>query len=496
MTIRIYNTMSSQKEPFEPLEPGRVHMYVCGITAYDFCHVGHARSAIVFDVIYRYLQYRGFHVVCVRNFTDVDDKIIKRAQEEGTNAQTIAEHYIGAFYEDMDQLGVARPNYEPRATQFIPEMIELIETLIEKGYAYQVDGDVYFAVEKFSGYGKLSKRKLDEMIAGARVAVEAGKKHPMDFALWKTSKPGEPAWPSPWGEGRPGWHIECSAMSTKYLGSTFDIHGGGKDLIFPHHENEIAQSEAAFGKSFAKYWVHNGFVNVNQEKMSKSLGNFFTIREVYERYQPEVLRLFLLSSHYRSPVDFSPESMAEAERGLERFYHTIEQVSELVGEISSSEQLPTSEDPEFTSLRKRIDSILTRFQDDMDDDFNTAAALGQLFDLSRGLNRFQDSLSRKPTPEEKQLLAQGGLRLRECANVLGLLERSPEEFFREHRRMSLEVLGIGQEEVEELIAERAQARKEKNWARADEIRNKLAGMSIVVEDKPEGTRWRVKTPNA
>ena len=495
MPIRIYNTLSNQKESFEPLQPGRVYMYVCGITAYDLCHVGHARSAIVFDVIYRYLEYRGFEVVCVRNFTDIDDKIIKRAQEEGAESHVIAERYIQAFYEDMDKLGVARPNYEPRATQFIPEMIKLIEILIEKGYGYQVDGNVYFAVEKFSDYGKLSKRKLDEMIAGARVAVETGKENPMDFALWKASKPGEPAWPSPWGDGRPGWHIECSAMSSKYLGSTFDIHGGGKDLIFPHHENEIAQSEAAFGKIFARYWVHNGFVNVNQEKMSKSLGNFFTIREVYERYQPEVLRLFLLTSHYRSPVDFSSESMAEAERGLERFYQTIEQVSELAGDLSSSRELPSSEDPEFNSLRNKIESLVTRFQNDMDDDFNTAAALGQLFDLCRALNRFQDSRSPKPAPEEKELLAQGVHRLRECANVLGLLQQSPEEFFREQRQMSLSMLGIDQEEVEGLIAERAQARKEKNWPRADEIRAKLADMSIILEDRAEGTRWRVKTPN-
>ena len=495
MPIRIYNTLSNQKESFEPLQPGRVYMYVCGITAYDLCHVGHARSAIVFDVIYRYLEYRGFEVVCVRNFTDIDDKIIKRAQEEGAESHVIAERYIQAFYEDMDKLGVARPNYEPRATQFIPEMIKLIEILIEKGYGYQVDGNVYFAVEKFSDYGKLSKRKLDEMIAGARVAVEAGKENPMDFALWKASKPGEPAWPSPWGDGRPGWHIECSAMSSKYLGSTFDIHGGGKDLIFPHHENEIAQSEAAFGKIFARYWVHNGFVNVNQEKMSKSLGNFFTIREVYERYQPEVLRLFLLTSHYRSPVDFSSESMAEAERGLERFYQTIEQVSELAGDLSSSRELPSSEDPEFNSLRNKIESLVTRFQNDMDDDFNTAAALGQLFDLCRALNRFQDSRSPKPAPEEKELLAQGVHRLRECANVLGLLQQSPEEFFREQRQMSLSMLGIDQEEVEGLIAERAQARKEKNWPRADEIRAKLADMSIILEDRAEGTRWRVKTPS-
>jgi cysteinyl-tRNA synthetase len=468
-------------------------MYVCGITAYDLCHVGHARSAIVFDVIYRYLKYRGFDVVCVRNFTDVDDKIIKRAQEEGTDSQTIAERYIEAFYEDMDRLGVARPTHEPRATQFIPEMIDLIETLIAKGYAYQANGDVYFAVENFPNYGQLSKRNLDEMIAGARVAIDANKKNPMDFALWKASKSGEPAWPSPWGQGRPGWHIECSAMSTKYLGSSFDIHGGGKDLIFPHHENEIAQSEAAYGTSFAKYWVHNGFVNINQEKMSKSLGNFFTIRQVLEHYQPEVLRLFLLSSHYRSPVDFSPESMAEAERGLERLYQTMGQVEERVGALEEHGPLPTGEDEGFKDLRDKIENLPGRFQLEMDDDFNTAAALGHLFDLSRSLNRFQDSLTPKPTQEEAALLAQGAYRLRNCASVLGLLTRPSEDFFQEHNRLSLKALDINEEEVERLVAERVQARKEKNWARADEIRDTLAAMSITLEDRPEGTRWRVKS---
>jgi cysteinyl-tRNA synthetase len=496
MDIRIYNTLTNQKEPFEPLQPGKVHMYVCGITAYDLCHIGHARSAIVFDMIYRYLEYLGFDVICVRNFTDVDDKIIKRAQEEGTDSQIIAERYIEAFYEDMDQLGVARPTHEPRATQFISEMIQLIETLIEKGYAYQVGGDVYFAVEKFKEYGKLSKRKLDEMIAGARVAVDESKKNPMDFALWKASKPGEPAWPSPWGEGRPGWHIECSAMSSKYLGSTFDIHGGGKDLIFPHHENEIAQSEAAYGTNIAKYWVHNGFVNINQEKMSKSLGNFFTIRQVLEKHQPEALRLFILSSHYRSPVDFSPESMAEAERGLARLYHTVEQVEELVGDLPGKGSLPESADTEFNGLRHKIETLSQRFQNEMDDDFNTAAALGHVFDLSRALNRFQDGLGAKPKPEEKELLAEGVHRLRECAAVLGLLQQSPEAFFREHRRLSLAALGVSEEEVETMIADRVEARREKNWARADEIRDQLSAMSISVEDKPDGTRWRVKLPSA
>ncbi len=493
MGLRIYNTLSKQKEIFKPLQPGRVHMYVCGITAYDLCHVGHARSAVVFDMIYRYLEYRGFDVVCVRNFTDVDDKIIKRAEEEGTDSQTIAERYIEAFYEDMDRLGVARPMHEPRATDFIPEMIELIETLIEKGYAYQADGDVYFAVKKFAEYGKLSKRNLDEMIAGARVAVEENKQNPMDFALWKASKPGEPAWPSPWGEGRPGWHVECSAMSTKYLGSSFDIHGGGKDLIFPHHENEIAQSEAAHGTRFVQYWVHNGFVNIDQEKMSKSLGNFFTIRQVLEQYQPEVLRLFLLSSHYRSPVDFSRESMAEAERGLERLYHTAGEVDERIGASAGQGTLPTSDDPGFQNLRVKIENLPARFQDEMNDDFNTAAALGHLFDLSRTLNRFLDSLTRKPSPEEKELLAQGVYRLRECASVLGLLQQSPEDFFQERNRRALAALNITEEKVERLIAERAEARKEKKWARADEIREALAARSIILEDAPDGTRWRVKS---
>ena len=331
------------------------------------------------------------------------------------------------------------------------------------------------------------------MIAGARVAVEEKKKNPMDFALWKASKPGEPAWPSPWGEGRPGWHIECSAMSGKYLGHSFDIHGGGKDLIFPHHENEIAQSEAAYGTSFVQYWVHNGFVNIDQEKMSKSLGNFFTIRQVLEQYQPEVLRLFLLSNHYRSPVDFSAESMAEAERALERLYHTIGQLDERLGADPEQPPLPTGEDPEYHELEVKIENLPVLFQDEMDDDFNTAAALGHLFDLSRTLNRFLDGLARNLTPEEKELFSLGFYRLQECASVLGLLRQSPQDFFSERNRLALSALEVSEDKVERLIVERAEARKEKNWARADEIRDTLAEMSIVLEDTPEGTRWRVKS---
>ena len=305
MALRIYNTLTGKKEEFVPLHEKRVGMYVCGVTVYDLCHIGHARSAIVFDAIYRYLGYRGYEVTFVRNFTDIDDKIIKRANEEGVDCKAIAEKYIDEFNMDMGKLGFEKPKFEPKATEHIPEMIELISTLIEKGYAYQSGGDVFFSVEKFKDYGKLSKRNLEEMQAGARVGIDEKKENPLDFALWKASKPGEPSWESPWGKGRPGWHIECSVMSQKYLGETFDIHGGGKDLIFPHHENEIAQSEAATGKPFARYWIHNGFVNINKEKMSKSLGNILTLKEIFKDWRPEAIRLFLLSSHYRSPVDFS-----------------------------------------------------------------------------------------------------------------------------------------------------------------------------------------------
>ncbi len=318
MVLQVHNTLKKKKEEFVPLEPGKIRLYVCGITVYDLCHIGHARSAIVFDVIYRYLLHLGFQVTYIRNFTDIDDKIIRRANEEGTDYRTIADRYIQTFYEDMDRLGVLRPTSEPLATENIPEMIKIVHKLMESGTAYQSGTDVYFKVDKFADYGKLSGRDTEDLIAGARVEVDANKANPLDFVLWKGSKPGEPAWESPWGPGRPGWHIECSAMVNKYLGATIDIHGGGKDLVFPHHENEIAQSEMAFGVPFARYWLHNGFVNINNQKMSKSLGNFFTIRDVLREVHPESLRLFVISKHYRSPVDFSDENVAEAERGLER----------------------------------------------------------------------------------------------------------------------------------------------------------------------------------
>ena len=326
MALRIYNTLTGKKEEFVPIHEKRVGMYVCGVTVYDLCHIGHARSAIIFDTIHRYLQYRGYEVTYVRNFTDIDDKIINRANAEGTDFKTIAEKYIHEFQVDMGALGLERATIEPRATEHIPEMIRLISTLVEKGYAYARGGDVFFAVGRFRDYGKLSKRNLEEMQAGARVDIDEKKENPLDFALWKGSKPGEPFWESPWGKGRPGWHIECSVMSQKYLGETFDIHGGGKDLIFPHHENEIAQSEAATGKLFARYWVHNGFINIDKEKMSKSLGNILTIKDILKEWHPEALRLFLLSSHYRSPLDYSEASLGEAKAGLDRFYTTLKAI--------------------------------------------------------------------------------------------------------------------------------------------------------------------------
>ena len=332
--LRVHNTLTGSKEPFEPLVPGKVRMYVCGVTVYDYCHIGHARSALVFDVLRRYLEYSGFVVEFAKNFTDVDDKIIKRANEQGVSCEHVTTTYINAYYEDMEKLGVRRATLEPRATEHIADIVRLVDTLLAKGMAYRVDGDVYFQVDRYPAYGRLSKRNLDDLQAGARVDVDERKRHPMDFALWKGSRPGEPSWDSPWGPGRPGWHIECSAMAMRHLGETFDIHGGGMDLIFPHHENEIAQSCGATGKEFARYWVHNGFVQINQEKMSKSLGNFFTIREIFQKSEwsdtvtGEMLRYFLLSTHYRSPLDFSDQSLNEAKNALNGFYDLFERLNE------------------------------------------------------------------------------------------------------------------------------------------------------------------------
>jgi cysteinyl-tRNA synthetase len=493
MTLTVYNTLTKKKEAFQPLEPGKVRLYVCGVTVYDLCHVGHARSAIVFDVIYRYLKYRGYDVTYVRNFTDIDDKIIKRANEEGTDYRTIADRYIAAFYEDMDALDVLRPDLEPLATDNIPQMIEIIRRLEEKGIAYQAGSDVYFSVEKFPEYGKLSGRSLDDMMAGARVEVDPNKKNPLDFVLWKGSKPGEPAWDSPWGPGRPGWHIECSAMGSRFLGPTFDLHGGGKDLIFPHHENEIAQSEAAFGVPFVRYWIHNGFVNINNEKMSKSLGNFFTIRDILKSVHPETLRLFVISKHYRSPVDFSDEALAEAERALERLYATLEEAEKRAPDgaaESAQERALMAQDKE---LFEKIQALPEQFREAMDNDFNTAQAIGHLFEVQRALQRFLDSFGRKKLKGPAAALARRAAdSIREHAGVLGLLTRSPEAFFQELRRLKVREKGLSEAQVEELIEKRNQARKARDFEEADRIRDRLAAMGVQLEDTPEGTRWKIK----
>lgn len=493
MALQVFNTLSKTKERLEPLEAGKVKLYVCGVTVYDRCHIGHARSAIVFDVIYRYLRYLNFDVTYVRNFTDIDDKIIRRSVEEGTDYRAVADKYIAAFREDMEALDVLPPTLEPLATENIPQMIALIKRLVEKGVAYQTSpgSDVYFEVERFADYGRLSGRVLEDMMAGARVDVDVNKRNPLDFVLWKASKPGEPAWESPWGPGRPGWHIECSAMGNRYLGTTFDIHGGGKDLIFPHHENERAQSEAAFDAPFVRYWLHNGFVNINNEKMSKSLGNFFTIRDVLQQVHPEALRLFVLSKHYRSPVDFTDETIADAERGLERLYGTLAAVQERTSPTAEeyAEKALQSQDKE---LYEEINALPGLFLEAMNNDFNTAQAIGHLFGLQRHLQRFLDRFGRKKLKGVAAGLAlKGATASQQYARVLGLLNRSPDLFFVEQRKLKLKATGLSEQDIEHSIELRQKARQAKDFAEADRIRLELEEKGVQLEDSPEGTRWRV-----
>jgi cysteinyl-tRNA synthetase len=489
MPIRIHNTSTGKKEDFIPLHEKKVGMYVCGVTVYDLCHIGHARSAIVFDTIYRYFRYRGFDVTFVRNFTDIDDKIIRRANEEGVDCKTIAEKYIREFNIDMGRLGLEKPSVEPRATEHIPEMIQLISTLIQKGFAYTGGGDIFYSVEKFKDYGKLSKRNLEDMKAGARVDIDEKKGNPLDFALWKASKPGEPFWESPWGKGRPGWHIECSVMSQKYLGETFDIHGGGRDLIFPHHENEIAQSEAATGKPFVRYWIHNGFVNINKEKMSKSLGNILTIKEILKDWHPEVLRLFFLSHHYRSPVDYSEDSFLEAKSGLDRFYSTLNAIQEELKKPFSQKKLDS---PVIENCRQAIESFKTQFEEAMDDDFNTAQALGFFYDLQTHLNSLLSISKGNPTEEIASLLKQGLDHFMMKGWVFGLFQEDPETYLDQQKKEGLKRLKLTEEEIFRSIEERNLSRKEKNWKRADEIRNDLLSKGIVLEDTPTETKWKLK----
>ncbi|MBJ6137543.1 cysteine--tRNA ligase [Marinobacter litoralis] len=459
--MRIYNTLTQQKEEFKPIEPGKVRMYVCGMTVYDYCHLGHGRVLVAFDVISRYLRHRGYDVHYVRNVTDIDDKILRRADENGEVYTDLTERMIDAMHEDEARLGVQSPNEEPRATAFISEIISMIETLIEGGHAYAADnGDVYFSVESFPDYGKLSKKKLEDLVAGARVGVQEAKRSPADFALWKAAKEGEVSWPSPWGDGRPGWHIECSAMSTKCLGDTFDIHGGGPDLLFPHHENEIAQSECATGHKFVHTWMHAGAIRVNKEKMSKSLGNFFTIREILETYPAEVVRYFLVSSHYRSQVDYSADSLAEASRTLTKLYHALRGVKP-----AASEDVPETEHDR-------------RFAEVMDDDFNTAGAIAVLHAVANDINQ-----QRREGDDENA--ARSAAVLVRLGGVLGLLQQDPEAFFQADTGSELSAA-----DIEAMIEARAAARKAKDFAESDRIRDELLEKGIVLDDSREGTTWR------
>ena len=482
MVLRLYNTATRKKEDFHPLRENEVGLYVCGVTVYDLCHIGHARSAIVFDVLVRYLRARGFQVMYVRNFTDVDDKIIQKANQTGKSTDEIAQEYIAAFYEDMERIGVLNADKEPRATEHIDGMIEMITTLIEKGVAYVVGKNVFFSVEKYAGYGELSGRKLEDMQAGSRIAVDEKKRHPMDFVLWKEAKQGEPRWPSPWGEGRPGWHLECSVMSNHFLGPTFDIHGGGKDLLFPHHENERAQSICANGGQFARYWVHNGFVTVESEKMSKSLGNFLTIRDALAQYHPEVLRLFLLSKHYRSPIDFSENAVRALQTGLVRVYRSLKKLEDLIGPYEKDEVLEKSAlsgDPQ--------EPFLAEFVRVMDDDLNTAGAVGLFFEQVRSLNKIMEGLEGDVDEAIRATLVHERHQLYAVGSVLGLLGTEPDLFF---EQVSEAVGKLDPEEIQKLVDERSEARAKKDWALADVIRDRLKEQGIVLEDGPQGTTWR------
>ncbi len=467
--MKIFNTLTRRKEEFVPLEPGKVKMYVCGPTVYNFIHIGNARPMIIFDTVRRYFEYKGYDVNYVSNFTDVDDKIIKKAIEEGVDADTISQRYIAECKKDMADMNVKPATTHPQATQEIGGMLEMIQILIDKGHAYvAADGTVYFRTKSFKGYGKLSHKNLDEMMSGFRelkVTGEENKEDPSDFVLWKPKKEGEPYWESPWCQGRPGWHIECSVMSKKYLGEQIDIHAGGEDLIFPHHENEIAQSEAANGKTFANYWMHNGFLNIDNKKMSKSLGNFFTVREIGEKYDLQVLRFFMLSAHYRSPINFSAELMEASKNGLERIITCAERLKELLGKVSGDAL--TEEEQEN---KKNVDELVAKFEAAMDDDFNTADAVSAIFELVKLANSTANEESSRAYAE---LLAETIAKL---SDVLGIITERKAE--------------VLDSEVEELIAARQQARKEKNFALADEIRQKLLDMGIVLEDTREGVKWK------
>ena len=471
--------MSGKKEDFVPQKEKQVGMYVCGVTVYDYCHVGHARAAIVFDTLYRYLQYLGNDVCFIRNFTDIDDKIINRANEEGIDWQEVNRKYIEAFHKDMGELNIASPTEEPKATDHIPEMLEMIQSLVDQDKAYESGGDVFYSIKSFKEYGCLSGKNIDDLQSGARVEVNDTKKDPLDFALWKKSKPGEPSWDSPWGQGRPGWHIECSAMSKKYLGDTFDIHGGGKDLVFPHHENEIAQSGGCTGKQPVRYWVHNGFVNIDKEKMSKSLGNFFTLRDVYKKYHPEVLRLFLISSQYRSPIDFSEKNLEDATKVMSRFYEGVAGANEKLKDLDTGSILGFQDKVKEHPLTKS-------FEKAMNDDLNTAVVMAH---LNEGLRNINSALNNADDLEDFAVSTKAWLN---AGKVLGLFSRTPEQFETELFAIKNENLNLDVKQIEQLIADRNAARSSKNWAEADRCRDELTSMGVLIEDTANGTHWKIK----
>jgi cysteinyl-tRNA synthetase len=468
--LKLYNDLTNRKETFQPLEAGKVSMYVCGMTVYDLCHLGHARVMVVFDVVYRYLKASGYQVTYIRNITDVDDKIIKRANEKGVPFTQLTEQFIDAMHEDADALGVERPTDEPKATEHMDQIIEMVSRLIDNKHAYAADnGDVYYDVRSFPGYGKLSGKSIEDLQSGARVALGEAKRDPLDFALWKAAKPDEPAWDSPWGRGRPGWHIECSAMSTKALGDTFDIHGGGADLTFPHHENEIAQSEGATGHPFVKYWMHNGFVRIKEDKevseeqwtkMSKSLNNFFTVREILEHYRAEEVRYFILTSQYRSPLNYDTEHLDNARSALTRFYTALRGLPEAAAAGG--------------------EDFVSRFREAMDDDFNTPEALAVLFDLVREINRQKER-------EVDGAASLAGV-LKQLGGMLGILQDDPEAYLR--GGVQAESDGLTNEAIDAMIQDRINARAEKNWGEADRIREELDAAGIILEDGPQGTTWR------
>ena len=463
--MKLYNTLTRTKEEFIPLEEGKVKMYVCGPTVYNYIHIGNARPFIMFDTLRRYLQYKGYDVTFVQNFTDVDDKIIKRGHEEGISPEDVANKYINEYFVDADGLGIQRADVHPRVTDNIQQIIDFVKDLEDKGYAYEVNGDVYFDTKKFEGYGKLSKQNQDELEAGARIEVNSQKRHPMDFVLWKSKKEGEPGWNSPWGEGRPGWHIECSVMSSRYLGETIDIHAGGQDLAFPHHENEIAQSEARSGKTFSNYWVHNGYININNEKMSKSKGNFFTVRDISKQYDLEIVRFFMLSAHYRNPVNFSDEMLNQAKAGLERLYNAKEKLEFTISNLAES-SIKDSE----KELVNELESYKTKFINAMEDDLNTADAVSAIFELSKFINT---NVNEESSLEFAKLCLD---KFNELTQVLNIVNKKNDD--------------ILDKDIEELIQKRADAKKNKDFKLADDIRQELLDKGIILEDTRQGTKWK------